>query len=266
MFGTPAADFERDYLLPQFNTDWSGFKRKCASYADVTAYSSCLRKMIFRPTDGEMVIPEDLATFWTEHSERATLPTGLALLGLSSADRNMVGRWKPEASDTYVRAYNGLIAQFQSRFGLVLRCPDRSRRLDEVDIIESAAAWIRVRRTDIGHGEESYILGLLETSLDAFVDKLPDVEEDPEMSNPVDGCGRAQNHRRLESDRTIGQTIRIRGGQSECKVQSSPSYHGWVLDGTGKGFQTFRRVCNQAARGIVHACLQNLLARFQRFR
>ena len=56
------------------------------------------------------------ASFWTEHSERATLPTALAMLGVQGAQKDLVGRWKPEASDTYVRAYNGLVSQLQAKY------------------------------------------------------------------------------------------------------------------------------------------------------
>ncbi|CAL1153955.1 unnamed protein product [Cladocopium goreaui] len=137
------ADFDRDYLIPRFAEDWKGFRKKYATYADMTAYSTYLRKTLIRSSDWEMLIPEDLATFWTEHSERATFPTGIAMLGVQTTDRNLIGRWKPEASDTYIRSYNGLVANLQLKFAKALRKPDRMKILDEVDILESAGAWLR---------------------------------------------------------------------------------------------------------------------------
>ena len=70
--------------------------------------NSCLiRKRLISYYDFHAVFPEDLASFWTEHSERATLPTALAMLGVENKKRDLVGRWKPEASDIYVPSYNG---------------------------------------------------------------------------------------------------------------------------------------------------------------
>lgn len=164
------ADFDRDYLLPQFNFDWSGFKKKCATYNDVCSYSCALRKTLPRQSDWERLVPEDLASFWTEHSERATLPTGLSMLGVGTSDRNLVGRWKPDASDNYVRSYNGLVSKFQLKFAKVLRKGDRTKLLDEVDILESAGAWLQARRSDIPEDERGYIVQHLEDSLAFYHD------------------------------------------------------------------------------------------------
>ena len=170
------ADFDRDYLIPRFAEDWKGFRKKYATYADMTAYSTYLRKTLIRSSDWEMLIPEDLATFWTEHSERATFPTGIAMLGVQTTDRNLIGRWKPEASDTYIRSYNGLVANLQLKFAKALRKPDRMKILDEVDILESAGAWLRSRRTDIAKAECDCILFSLETSMTYYFDASVDPE------------------------------------------------------------------------------------------
>ena len=37
---------------------------------------------------------------WSEHNKRALKP-------ILSADRDMLGRWKPEGSDIYMRAHGG---------------------------------------------------------------------------------------------------------------------------------------------------------------
>ena len=43
--------------------------------------------------------------YWTEHSERAVLPTGLAVIELPPTDKDILGCWKPEGSDTYAQSY-----------------------------------------------------------------------------------------------------------------------------------------------------------------
>ena len=178
------ADFDRDYLVPRFGDDWNGFRKRYATYADMTAYSTFLRKTLIRQSDWEMLIPEDLATFWTEHSERATFPTGIAMLGVQTTDRNLIGRWKPDASDSYVRSYNGLVANLQLKFAKALRKPNRTKILDEVDILESAGAWLRARRTDIAKEECDHLVSTLETSLAYYFDAS--VNPEPFETDPDD--------------------------------------------------------------------------------
>jgi hypothetical protein len=52
---------------------------------------------------GNALIPHGWERFWTEHSERATLSSGLAALGVQKPERDLLGRWKPEGSDQYAR-------------------------------------------------------------------------------------------------------------------------------------------------------------------
>eukprot|EP00435_Cladocopium_sp_Y103_P014586 s4203_g3.t1 len=111
------------------------------------------------------------------------------MLGVESTKRDLVGRWKPDASDTYVRSYNGLVAQLQAQYGKALRKPNRFRLLDEVDIAESADAWLRPRKTEVADEERDELVTAVMTSMDSFAandinyvheDSL-DVHEDTEM-------------------------------------------------------------------------------------
>ena len=56
----------------------------------------------------------------SEHSERAVLPTGLSLKPSPPADRDMLGRRKPEGSDTYVRSTIWLDCKHSTRRRLEL--------------------------------------------------------------------------------------------------------------------------------------------------
>eukprot|EP00435_Cladocopium_sp_Y103_P074536 s47_g49.t1 len=171
------ADFERDYLLPKLTEDWGGFTRRFATYQDVTSYSCRLRKRLVSYYDLDPLFPEDFASFWTEHSERATLPTALAMLGVQGTQKDLVGRWKPEASDTYVRSYNGLVSQMQAKYSRALRKHNRYTLLDEIDIVESADAWLRDRRSEISEEERSELVNTLMSALDSFASQEPMVAE-----------------------------------------------------------------------------------------
>jgi hypothetical protein len=109
------ANFEMDYLLPKLSEDWAGFQPKYATYQDVASYSCHLRKRLTSYYDFNAVIPEDLSSFWTEYSELQFFQQ------LLQCWECLVGRWKPEASDTYIRSYNGLVAQLQAKCGKALQ-------------------------------------------------------------------------------------------------------------------------------------------------
>ena len=62
------ATFGRDYLLPKLKPNFAVFEKRMAEYADVVAVSA-QRAGIAAVVQG----------FWTEHSERSVLPTGLSV-------------------------------------------------------------------------------------------------------------------------------------------------------------------------------------------
>lgn len=66
-----------------------------------------------RSSDGSRLIPDGWERFWTEHSERTTMSSGLAALGVLKDERHMLGRWKPKGSDQYVRTYNMAVSKMQ---------------------------------------------------------------------------------------------------------------------------------------------------------
>ena len=55
--------------------------------------------------------------YWTEHSERAVLPKRLSVLETPPVDKDILGRWKPEKSDTCACSYGGRVARL--RFALL---------------------------------------------------------------------------------------------------------------------------------------------------
>ena len=163
------ATFERDYLLPKLNENWSGFRRIMAAYGDVSAYSAQVRRKVLRPGLDIAIIHPIMAAFWTEHSERATLPTGLALLQAPKEERDMLGRWKPDGSDTYIRMYNGVVSRLQLRFALTARRDDRTKLLDERDVMESVMSWMLERCDSLDTEQTDRALQHLEDSVSSPV-------------------------------------------------------------------------------------------------
>ena len=161
------AAFERDYLLPKLNDEWSGFRRIMALYGDISAYSAKVRRKAVRPGTDIAVIHPLLAPLLTEHSERATIPMGLALLQTPKDERDMLGRWKPDGSDTYIRMYNGVVNRLQHRFATAVKKDDhdRTKILDERDVVESVMSWIAERCDTIDSEAVDRILAHLEESM-----------------------------------------------------------------------------------------------------
>ena len=90
------------------------------------------------------------------------------MLGVPKSDRDLVGRWKPDASDSYVRSCNGLVAKLQQKFAVALCRSDRSKVLDEVDIVESADAGMKTRKTEISAAERDRLIEGVRLALDEF--------------------------------------------------------------------------------------------------
>lgn len=92
--------------------------------------------------DGEKMIPEGWERFWSEHSERSTLPSTLAALGVVKTDRDLLGRWMPEGSDQYVRTYNAAVSRLQKKFAEVVKRGDAYESFDEGSMMEELKDWL----------------------------------------------------------------------------------------------------------------------------
>ena len=137
------ATFSRDYLLPKLKPDFAVFEKKMAEeYADVAAVSAAI--LILQRTG----MPAIVQGFWTEHSERSVtvLPTGLGVLSVSGPEKDFLGRWKPEGSDTYARSYGGRVAKLQLKFAVAARDENRYHILDEREAATILSLAAQARR------------------------------------------------------------------------------------------------------------------------
>ena len=110
-------------------------------YVEAVAISSEVFANL-RDHEDEFLIPEGWERFWTEHSERATLSSDLAALGIVKSERDLLGRWSPEGSDQYVRSYNAVITRLQRVFATAVRQGGAFKRLDEGAILEDLKSWL----------------------------------------------------------------------------------------------------------------------------
>ena len=225
------ANFERDYMLPKFDMDMSRCRRVMAGYNDVSSYSALVRRKAMRPGSDVQLIDPILASFWTEHSERATLPTGLALLRAAREERDMLGRWKPDGSDTYLRMYNGVVARLQLQFARAARKDDRSSMLDERDVVESATSWLTDRCDPLDDKTMEAVLHHLEQSLKWQARSGWEIAGEPELpSEGLCGFGRGLAGEKpcVSSRDQRDQTAPLRGGEQRQPLQEAAQEQGAV--------------------------------------
>ena len=139
------APFERDYFLPRSTADGNHTLQQMAEYSDASAAGIQVLSKLMLPGTSRLLLDPNWCCFFTEHSERPTLATALAVLQHSKEERDLVGRWKPEGSDVYVRTYHAIIGRLQARVAEVMRSSDRYVLLQEKEIAHSFKAWCRDR-------------------------------------------------------------------------------------------------------------------------
>ena len=85
----------------------------------------------------DALLPEKLAVTMTGHSERATLTSWAAAIGVPKSERDHMGRWSPSGSDDYVRTYRAIVKKVLAKMVETARATGAYRVFDEPDSIEA---------------------------------------------------------------------------------------------------------------------------------
>ena len=85
----------------------------------------------------EGFIDEKLAVSLTGHSERGTLQSLLAGLGVPKEERQYLGRWSASGSDEYVRTYRLMVKRMLGKLGEVLDDKNIFEVVDEAEALET---------------------------------------------------------------------------------------------------------------------------------
>ena len=181
-------DPDRDYFLPRPTPSMEDFTGKVATTIDAAAMSVALLSSLRVPikVGGEagrgswvgsavQLLPGVLAGGWTNHSERSTLTSALAAIGVGKDHRNLIGRWSPDGSDDYVRTYRAAVKNLIMSFIGTVHSGRSYLAFDEEDayvqvgkrVVESAGAPEAV---------EAAIADLKALAEDASKDMAVDVE------------------------------------------------------------------------------------------
>jgi hypothetical protein len=149
-------DPDRDFFLPRVKGDLVSFYDGPASSADLATLGTLLLSELRVPVAAswsggggeekcagtEVLIPTALLMGWTGHSERATLPSLFAAMGVPKAERDPLGRWSPSGSDDYVRTYKALVKGLAGKLRRIIEDGTAFEAADEEDALEDVISFI----------------------------------------------------------------------------------------------------------------------------
>jgi len=96
----------------------------------------------------ELLLVGRLAEGWTNHSERATVVSALAALGVDKGRRNMLGRWSPDGSDDYVRTHRAIVRELLGKFMGPVVAGNSFEAYDEGEIVSEVSKRLKARDMD----------------------------------------------------------------------------------------------------------------------
>ncbi len=147
----------RDYFLPRLSADYVRFEPVPATTGDMAILNQVTVQELWIPEQvGHSSAAGDLGAWregsdrlvgppmcrgWTGHSERCTMPSLFAAMGVPKAERDPLGRWSPSGSDDYVRTYRALIRDLMGRFRRSILAGGAGSFADEDEAIDDAMAF-----------------------------------------------------------------------------------------------------------------------------
>ena len=172
--------------------------------------------------DGNRIIPQGWERFWTEHSERATLASGLAAIGIKKDERDLLGRWQPEGSDQYVRTYNAVVGRLQRVYAETIRRKNSYEVLDEGSIMEDLKLWlvshwaadaakadgaVEAWKVKLGWLRESRDNREVDEGIETPTSVVTQASTDVEKDQPVEEADAKKRRLEAEEDRQGGYVI-----------------------------------------------------------
>ena len=99
--------------------------------------------------EGQQLLDQTLCVYWTPHSPQSFMPTCCAALGVDEAERNILGRWAQNQSDTYVWLQRTLEQKLQLLVVSVIRGRDDVNSvLAEGETLQEIEAFLEKREMD----------------------------------------------------------------------------------------------------------------------
>ena len=138
-----ATDQARDYFIGLPTGDLSGMLAREARYTDGLAMGRATLCHVVGPGDEAGLIDERFVGFWSEHSERATLPSLVGTMECFPREWvELLGRWEGKQADDYIRTQRVRIGKMQRAVGEKVRAAaDQEAVFDESDVFIALAGY-----------------------------------------------------------------------------------------------------------------------------
>ena len=149
--GEKARNQKRDFMMPRSSVDLEDFRGAMVNYGDAMAMTRALlwELKALKPGSTEMmnlISEEEALGFWSEHSERVTMSSWAAALGVKQEIIKRWGRWRPSVDEEYVKTTKVLVAQAQRNVAEVLKETGMIRDLlGEDEVMEALKKRLKER-------------------------------------------------------------------------------------------------------------------------
>ena len=169
---------DRDFLLDYPSQDFRGTRDRRLNHSQASALTKMVMGELKVPKLEEggwiesevRAVPDELADLFGEHSGRAVLPSMSIYIEGDKSKRDCLGRWKPSASDDYVRTYQSVVAALQVRVAKAIQ-KGHTEMCQEHDVVDRASRHLRERK-NLGDVESAKICEAWSRTLEGFVEYL----------------------------------------------------------------------------------------------
>ena len=125
-FGREANNEGRDFMMAKPNQQLDGFRSSMVKYSDAMSMSRALLRDLQAPVrrGGVMeniIVCDELGGYWTEHSERVTMASWAAVVGIKQEIIKRWGRWRPSVDEEYVKTTRLLVSKAQEEVARKIR-------------------------------------------------------------------------------------------------------------------------------------------------
>ena len=150
-FGKEAGVEKRDFMMARPNAGLDGFRSSMVTYADAMAMSRTLLTELVAPVRSggdlaKLVLSNETGSFWSEHSERVTMASWSAALGIQQEIIKRWGRWRPSVDEEYVKTTQVLVMKAQTEVARKMKTEGfRSDLIGEEEVMGQVEERLRER-------------------------------------------------------------------------------------------------------------------------
>ena len=145
---------DTDYLLETSTQDLERATGKMLTYAQSSARTRRALEELRVPIhtnqgwvmSANKVLPQELLTMFTEHGPRSVMPSVAIVVEQDKDKRDMLGRWRPTASDEYSRTHREVVCGIQRKVAHSMRQVSGAVSVTEADIVDRTKRFLLERR------------------------------------------------------------------------------------------------------------------------